>query len=186
MGSVAASFVLIASSIIGINDFYYFKKRIMHGTQKKAEYEGLLTQHYRIFMFGDFVDIIDDYDWIDQGVFMVATFIIIMLYTNVLIAFMGDAHAQVQDTIEICEGQGTAEHLIELETIYSIHKKIYKFIMAIICCRKGNDAIDIGEGYILCAEYHEDIGADAETDRSGETISGINEVKERLSLLESD
>jgi hypothetical protein len=64
---------------------------------------------------------------------------------------MGDAHATVQATIEICEGQGTAEHLIELETILSIYKKMYKFILRRLCCR--TKTTNIGESYILYAEY---------------------------------
>ena len=71
-----------------------------------------------MFMYGDFGDEAAQYDWIDMALFTVFTFVTLILFTNILIAYMGEAHAHVLNTMEICQGQGTAELLIELETLF--------------------------------------------------------------------
>jgi hypothetical protein len=57
-----------------------------------------------MFLFGDFVAEIDDYDWIDIIVFSTFCFITLILLTNVLIAEMGNAYTQVHETMDICDG----------------------------------------------------------------------------------
>ena len=97
-------------------------------------------------MFGDFGDELADFDWIDMGIFMVFSFMTLILFTNILIAYMGDAHEQVKKTMEITTGHGTAELLVELETIFEF--------MNNCCCNRLTK--NTKEGYILCAEYLEE------------------------------
>lgn len=73
-----------------------------NGPQKVYEYEILLVKHYRTFMFGDIVDDLENYDWIDFAFFAVTIFMTLILFTNILIAYMGDAYTQVQETMDIC------------------------------------------------------------------------------------
>ena len=53
-------------------------------------------------MFGDIVDDLENYDWIDFAFFAVTIFMTLILFTNILIAYMGDAYTQVQETMDIC------------------------------------------------------------------------------------
>ena len=91
---------------------------MIFGELKRHEYEISLARRYKMFMFGDFGDEQEDYDWIDMAVFSAFTFITLILFTNILIAYMGEAHSKVLETMEICQGQGTTELLIELETLF--------------------------------------------------------------------
>ena len=60
------------------------------------EYEIMLAKHYRVFLFGDFVeDLVDNYDWIDYTVFVIFTIVTMILLTNVLIAYMSDSFERV-------------------------------------------------------------------------------------------
>ena len=117
-------------------------------------------------MFGDFGEIIEGYDWIDMSLFMFFSFMTLILFTNILIAYMGDAHREVKETMDIVTGQGTADLLVELETIFA-------FINACCCHKLKKDK----EGYILCAEYEEDYQIDptAINDQILEEIKGMKE-----------
>ena len=100
------------------------------GYNKPREYPIQLVDKYRMFMFGDFGDTMESYDWIDMALFLVFSFMTMIMFTNILIAYMGDAHEQVKETMEIVSGQGTAELLVELETLFA-------FLPNCFCCKCG-------------------------------------------------
>ena len=80
----------------------------------------MLTKNFKAFLFGDFDDDeINGYDWIDFSVFVGFTVLTMILLTNVLIAYMGDAYEYVQTTSAIRKGLGRAEVLLELEILMS-------------------------------------------------------------------
>ena len=136
--AVLASAILLFCALAAVQDFFYFKRYLISGNQLPYEYPKVATKNFRMYLFGDFDDRIDDFDSIDMLVFAGFTFWTLILLTNTLIAYMGDAYARVQATMEICQGQGTAELLMELETIYGMInfcvlwqvKKNERFIMS--------------------------------------------------------
>ena len=107
-------------------------------------------------------------------VFTLVTFITLVLFTNILIAYMGEAHAHVLSTMDICQGQGTTELLIELETIFgTINTCFCK------CLTRKNEK---PEGfYILCAEYQEDHDCGLNVEKAIEGVrEELRQAKEEL------
>ena len=120
LNEIYASVFLIITVLCAVNDFLYFKRFIVTGKLKLMEYEILFAKHFRIFLFADFIDEVNDYDWIDYLFFAVFTLMTMLLFTNVLIAFMGDAHERVQATLNIREGYQKGELILEMETISAL------------------------------------------------------------------
>ena len=128
MKEIAASVVLLGIVLFAVNDFSYFKRFIVTGgPTAKMEYYILLAKHFRIFLFADFIEEINEYDWIDYGVFVLFTLVTMLLLTNILISFMGDAHERVQATLAMREGYYKIELLLELEIICALKNPCDKF-----------------------------------------------------------
>jgi hypothetical protein len=83
-------------TMFAVQDFLYFKVIMVTGGPTKVwEYWIMLAKNFRIFMFADFIEEVEQSDWIDFFVFGCFTLIILIIFTNILIAFMGDAHELV-------------------------------------------------------------------------------------------
>lgn len=119
---IFTSMVLIIIALFAVQDFLYFKSYSAIGNTGGFEqrYSLMLTKNFKAFLFGDFDDDeINGYDWIDFSVFVGFTVLTMILLTNVLIAYMGDAYEYVQTTSAIRKGLGRAEVLLELEILMS-------------------------------------------------------------------
>jgi len=68
---------------------------MVHEQTVPNEYVIMLAKQYRVFIFGDFGEEIDNYDWIDYAVFVIFTIVTMIVLTNVLIAYMGDTFERV-------------------------------------------------------------------------------------------
>ena len=104
MGSVIASLIIFITVVLAVQDFFYFKKFMVTGTEREVNYTIALTQNYLMLMFGEFAENMENYDLIDLAMFIISTFVTMIVLTNILIAYMGDAYEHVQTTMEICEG----------------------------------------------------------------------------------
>ena len=74
------------------------------GENYTDNYNVMLIKNYLMLMFGDFSDDMANYDSIDLCMFIFSTFLTMIVITNILIAYMGDAYEHVLSTMEICEG----------------------------------------------------------------------------------
>ena len=84
--AVWSSLFLVIINLFAVQDFMYFKTFMDAGKFAKMEYPVLLAKHFRQFIFADFMDEIEHYDWIDYGAFMLFTCLIMIIFTNIVIA----------------------------------------------------------------------------------------------------
>ena len=176
MKEIAASVVLLGIVLFAVNDFSYFKRFIVTGgPTAKMEYYKLLAKHFRIFLFADFIEEINEYDWIDYGVFVLFTLVTMLLLTNILISFMGDAHERVQATLAMREGYYKIELLLELEIICALKNPCDKFTTHVKDSKKE---------YIYMGEKEKEDKA-ANDDWEGRVETTIKRLETKLEKMET-
>ena len=86
----------------------------------------------------------EKYDWLDFIMLVIFTVLTVILLTNVLIAYMGDAYEYVQTTSAIRKGLGRAEVLLDCEILMSAFRP---------CLEKIDSIEKMKDRFVYYAKY---------------------------------
>ena len=123
----------------------------------------MINKYFRILLFADFVEKVDQYDYI---VFCVATIFILVILMNLLISIIGESQERIYSTKKDTESLLLCEFTFELELL-------------VICdCCNNRKAAE--EGFLVFGEYLGDDGIESWEGRVNEIDTKVGRRIDKL------
>jgi len=88
--------VLFIIVLFAVHDFMFFKHNMVTGQHQNTNYFKTIGYYYRILLFADFGDLVEQYDALDFCLFVLSTILIMIVLMNLLISTIGDSHERVK------------------------------------------------------------------------------------------